>query len=239
MIHIEVCLSTALFGSYDVHGKNVVVIDVLRATTSICAAFGSGVSRVFATDDFKEALDFQKTGWLVAGESDGVQCDGFDFGNSPLHFGKTDLSGKDLVFYTTNGTRAIRMVPQSANNIVIAGMSNLNAVIDFLKKENKPVLLFCAGWKGQPSVEDTFCAGAICDALTHSADFELINDPAVISQKIWKENHHKAKELFMHSEHGRRLARLGFTDDVEFCSLIDTSNVLPVKQDTYFCNHFN
>lgn len=236
MTEIEVCLSTALFSNFDVQGKNVVVIDVLRATSAICSVFKAGASRVYATDNYQEALQFQKNGMLAAGESDGIKCEGFDFGNSPLLFDKTDLSGKEVVFYTTNGTRAIRMISGSAGNIIIGCMNNLNAVIDFLAKDQKPVLLFCAGWKGQPSVEDTLCASAVCDALLMTNRFELKNDSALIAQKLWKENHQNIKELFIESEHGKRLKNLGFDEDVEFCSLINATNVLPVKQDTYFCN---
>lgn len=236
MAEIEVCLSTALFSNFDVQGKNVVVIDVLRATSAICAAFVAGASKVYATDIYSEARHFQKNGMLAAGESDGLKCEGFDFGNSPLLFGKTDLSGKDIVFYTTNGTRAIKMIPASANKIVIACMSNLSSVVNFLKLEKKDTVIFCAGWKGQPSVEDTLCAGAISESLQSSELFTLKNDSAVLSHLFWKQNQNNIKELFIHSEHGQRLRNLDFSDDVEFCSLIDTSNVLPLNEDSYFCN---
>jgi len=236
MAEIQVCLSTALFGNFDVQGKNVVVIDVLRATSAICSVFKAGALKVYATDDYSEALQFRKNGMLAAGESDGIKCEGFDFGNSPLLFGKTDLSGKEVAFYTTNGTRAIKMISTATDNIVIACMSNLSAVINFLNSEKKDIVIFCAGWKGQPSVEDTLCAGALCEALLITDHFELKNDVAVLSQLFWKQNQNNIKDLFIQSEHGQRLKKLGFADDVEFCSLINTTNVLPVKQDTYFCN---
>lgn len=236
MAGIEVCLSTALFSNFDVQGKNVVVIDVLRATSAICAVFKAGASKVYATDDYQEALQFQKNGMLAAGESDGIKCEGFDFGNSPLLFGKTDLSGKEVAFYTTNGTRAIKMIPATANKIIIACMSNLSAVVKFLESEKKDTVILCAGWKGQPSVEDTLCAGAICEALLISDLIKLRNDSAVLSQLFLKQNQGNIKDLFVQSEHGQRLKKLGFSDDVEFCSLIDTSNVIPLNEDSYFCN---
>ena len=107
---LEVCFSPVLLKAVSDREKhNVVVVDILRATTAMCTAFGYGVQTIIPVDTEEKALEMKKKGWLVAGEQDGIKLSFADFGNSPLEFRNILTRGKDIVYCTTNGTRAIQL----------------------------------------------------------------------------------------------------------------------------------
>ncbi|HRP60275.1 MAG TPA: 2-phosphosulfolactate phosphatase, partial [Vicingus sp.] len=173
---VEVCFSPALFPVY-FQDKNcvVVVIDVFRATTAICAAIDSGVEAVIPVATIEEAIDYKQKGFIVGAERSAEVVEGFDFGNSPLFFKDGKHAGKTIVLTTTNGTKAIDMA-KDAYKVVIGSFSNLDVVSEYIEREDKNVILLCAGWKDRFNLEDTLFAGALAEKLAQNLRFTDLAD---------------------------------------------------------------
>jgi 2-phosphosulpholactate phosphatase len=156
---VEVCFSPALFKDVLTTGDFIVVlVDILRATTTICTAVANGVEAIIPVASHEEARQLKSEGFLVATEKDGVQLDFADFGNSALSFTRDAIGGKTLVYCTTNGTRALELA-KSASGIVIGAFINVSAVAEWLAAEQKNVVILCSGWKNKFCLEDTLFAG--------------------------------------------------------------------------------
>jgi 2-phosphosulfolactate phosphatase len=223
---LEVILSPALSHLYDFHNKVVVVIDVLRATTTICAALDNGASSVKPVLNVEQAQELQRQGFLIGGERNGIKIGGFDFGNSPSEYVTALVENKDLVLTTTNGTKCIN-ISSPADSIIIGAFVNLLALIDFLKQQEKDVLLFCAGWKDQVNVEDTLCAGYLCRALLD--DFRSEGDAHHIALSLALSSHVDLHEALKNANHALRFERLG-VDDLPYCVSIDKHPVVPIMK---------
>jgi len=227
MPRIEVCFSPALYPLVTSCDYALAVIDVLRATTAICAAFDRGASGIIPVANFEEAVLLKKQGYLLVAERDGLKPEIADLGNSPLGFNEGKVKDRILVFTTTNGTQAIDAAKNSVS-LVIASFSNISRVVKYFKEAKQDVLLLCSGWKNQFSLEDTLCAGAIAQCLSQHGRFTIESDSALAAVNLWnmaKDN--LAQEVFA-SDHGRRLLALGLEDDIRFCLNMDTSPSLPV-----------
>src|SRR5690606_2592908 len=148
----------------------VVVIDVLRATSAMCAALDNGIKAVIPVLTVEEALEYKQKGYLVGAERKGQIVDGFDFGNSPFSYINPDFVGKEVVLSTTNGTRSIA-VAKDAETVVIGSFLNVDALSKWLLEHNESVLCLGSGWQGKFSLEDAICAGAISDFLLASGQY--------------------------------------------------------------------
>ena len=138
---VEVVFSPALFPVYfDNNDCTVVVIDVFRATSAICAAFESGVDSLIPVATLEEAIEYKQKGFKVGAERNAEIVEGFDFGNSPLTFKDGKFKNESLVLTTTNGTRAVEMA-KSASKVVIGSFTNFSVLCDYREKEDKDVLL--------------------------------------------------------------------------------------------------
>ena len=197
--NIEVCLSPLLFPLLDHRGKNVVVIDVLRATSTICNALENGAEAVIPVETLEECLAMEGENLLKAAERNGQKPEGFLHGNSPLEYSKELVAGKTIVLTTTNGTRCIKM-SLGADKIVAGSFLNLDAIVDFIRQDKKDTILFCAGWKDQFNLEDTLFAGAVIDLM----------------------------EVVKFSSHYQRLSKHGVTKDIEFCMSLNQTKILPI-----------
>jgi 2-phosphosulfolactate phosphatase len=228
MNSIEVCLSPALY-KYKTTIDNyiVVIVDVLRATTAFCAAFDSGVKVVVPVSGLEELLEYKHKGYLTAAERDGKKVECADFGNSPSVFLQNDLKGKELAYSTTNGTQAVE-VAKSSVNIVVAAFANLNAVSEWLFKQQKNVVILCSGWKNTFSLEDTLCAGAIVEKLELSGKFSHICDASGASLLLWMSSKNNLQNTVKNANHYQRLIKLGQQVDLQHCFRLNTSAVIPV-----------
>lgn len=214
-----------------------VVIDVLRATTTIATALNAGAEAVQAFSDL-EALMQASEAWspqkrLRAGERGGAKVEGCDMGNSPLDCTPEVVRDKRLFISTTNGTRALQRVEKSS--AVIAGtIINRKAAVRYLQeKQPETVWIVGSGWEGGYSLEDTVCAGAIAQSLvSQSMEKEMIGNDEVIAAialyNRWQDN---LLELFHLSSHGQRLLRLGCDEDLKYCARIDSLDVLPIQKE--------
>ena len=204
---VEVVPSPALFPVYfDNSNCTVVVIDVFRATSAICAAFESGIDSLIPVATLEEAIAYKEKGFLVGAERNAEVVEGFDFGNSPLGFQGGQFKDKTLVLTTTNGTKAVEMA-KPAKKVVIGAFTNLTAVCDYIEKEDKDVLLLCAGWKDRFNLEDTLFAGAVASKISQNLRFTNLSDSTIAAIHMYKSAEGDLYNFLGESSHRKRLSR--------------------------------
>ena len=143
---VEFCFSPGLFKDILTSGDfTVVLVDVLRATTTICTAVANGVEAIIPVATHEEARQLKAKGFLVASEKDGVRLDWADFGNSAFSFTRKAIGGKTLVYCTTNGTRALA-IAKGASSIAIGAFINISAVTEWPVAQQKDVVVLFSGW---------------------------------------------------------------------------------------------
>jgi 2-phosphosulfolactate phosphatase len=227
---LEVCLTPAIYPKHADDNNIVVIVDVLRATSSICAAIHNGVKNLIPVATVDEARAMKQQGYLVASERDGYVLDFADFGNSPFNFVPEIVSGKDIVYSTTNGTRCIHLASHS-KAVVIGAFLNITVLSDWLIQQNAPVLIFCASWKDRFSLEDTVCAGALAERLLNSGKFETICDAVTASIDLWNMAKPDLTGYIQKAAQKTRLASKGLDDCIEYCLTNDLCPVIPAFQD--------
>ncbi len=227
---VEVCFSPESFDLYKQEYKVVVAIDVLRATTAICAAFEHGAEKLIPVSTIEEAEEYRNKGYMVGAERQGKIVEGFDFGNSPYSYMNDSIKGKTLVLSTTNGTKAINLAAKT-HKVIVGSLINLDAVIEYLKEIKEDTLLLASGWQGKFNLEDSICAGAITEALLESGDFISDEDSTIAAMFLYK----KAKDNYFGflkaSSHRRRLRNLNLNEDIKYCLTPNQTNVIPVYRD--------
>lgn len=229
---LETCLSPSLINQHDLAGKTAVVIDVFRATTTIVTALESGIAEVKPVEHLHEAYALAERGYLPAAERDGNVADGFFYGNSPLQYRQDlNLRGKKLALTTTNGTRCV-VLSQPAEEIVAGALRNRSAVARYLLALNRDAVLFCAGWKNRPNLEDTLVAGALAEAL--AAHFANGDDATWSALALWEAARNDLRHWARRTSHYKRLVDKGMREDVLHCLELDNSAVVPVLRDGAF-----
>lgn len=212
-----------------------VVVDVLRASTTICAALGAGAKEVIPADSSAGAIQLasllSKDTILLCGEREGRLIEGFDLGNSPLQYTSSKVKGKTLIFTSTNGSPAIIKTRQAAKTY-ICGFVNLDVVVNTLKDVKAPIEILCAGKLAQFAIEDAVCAGLMLKELQRrtSDDFEL-NDGANAALILADHHRNAIAEIVAYSHHGRYLAEIGMESDLPFCADLNRLPLLPVYHD--------
>lgn len=225
---IEVCLTPALLDLYNIEESIVVVIDVLRATSSMVYGIDNGAAAIIPVAQVEDCLNYSGQGFLLAAERNGEVVEGYDFGNSPFSYTREKVAGKTVVLTTTNGTKALHMARASAHQVVIGSFLNLSTICNWLKGENRDVLLLCAGWKDQFNLEDTLFAGAVVSQLRGS--FSHFDDSSVAAEDLWNLAKGDLNAYMSKSSHSHRLKALKIEEDVKFCLQLDTCQVIPVLQ---------
>jgi 2-phosphosulfolactate phosphatase len=226
---LEVCLSPGIYDKHADDANLVVIVDILRATSSICAAIHNGVKSIIPVATVEEARQMKNQGYLVASERDGYVLDFADFGNSPFNFTPEIVSGKEIVYSTTNGTRCIHLASHS-KAVVIGSFLNISSLAEWLIQQNAPVLIFCASWKDRFSLEDTVFAGALAEKLLASGKFESICDAVTASVDLWDLAKPDLFGYIQKAAQKGRLASKGLDDCIEFCLTADQTKVIPVFQ---------
>ncbi len=228
---LDVCFSPDLLPCYDLLGKVVVVVDILRATSTIVTALGEGVTHVFPVASLEECAAYgQQQGCLTAAERDGLPAPGFDLGNSPFGFltAGRPFAGRALSISTTNGTAALRR-SLAAEAVVCGAFLNLEAVAGFLRQQHRDALVVCAGWKGQFCLEDTVFAGALATRL--ASEFDVASSDATLAAlHLWQQAEADLPAYLLQSAHVRRLNSLEASHDFNFCLRLDAYDVLPIWQ---------
>lgn len=213
---------------YSVEDKSVVVVDILRATSSMVTAFAHGIDSIYPVAKLEDCRTMKTKGYLIAGERDGEKVPDFDLGNSPFEYMAENLKGKQIAFTTTNGTQAIAK-SIGAKEILIGAFLNLSAVADHLIKSNNNILIVCAGWKGKVNLEDTVFAGALVDKLKNN--FTLACDAPLAAQHLYNAAKADIVKFLSESSHVKRLNKLNIHDDMRFCLTVDTYRIVPTLQE--------
>jgi 2-phosphosulfolactate phosphatase len=229
MKKLEVCLTPALLPLFKVEDSIVVIIDIFRATSSICYGIDNGAEAIIPVAEVEECAAYREKGldYLLAAERDGKVVDGFDFGNSPFSYAKEKVAGKTVVLTTTNGTHALHMSIK-AKQIVIGSFLNLTAISNWLKQQNDNILLVCAGWKNNFNLEDTLFAGAVAEKLK-GLDYKW-DDAAIAANDMYQLAKDDLNAYLKKSSHGERMKKLGILEDIDFCLNVDITTAIPVLQ---------
>lgn len=232
---VEVCFSPALFEYYKDTEAIVVVVDVLRATSAICTAFENGVDKIIPVGTIPEAKEYKNKGYTVAAERDGLVKDFADFGNSPYNFTKDNVSGKTIVYSTTNGTNSI-MISKDASAVVVGSYLNVSALTRWLVEQNKPILILCAAWKNKFSLEDSVFAGCLAEKVLEHKSFYTICDSAKGAMDLWEMAKPDLYGYIQKAAQKERLRKNGLDDVIEYCHTLDQTNVIPVLRENYLVN---
>ena len=242
---VKVHLLPKLFEPEEVRGGIAVVLDILRASTTIVHALASGAKAVLPVGEVDAARSLASGSAagsvLLGGEREGVLIDGFDLDNNPLAYTAEVVANKSVIFTTSNGTRAL-LHAQEADRILIGSFVNLQAVVNLLAADTRPIHLICAGTMGRVSLEDVLCAGGICHRLQVWADefgvgddFDCDDDQTQLAlDHYWfraaapVDNDSEAiDEALQMSRGGRNCLRLGFAEQVTRAATYDLFDFVP------------
>ncbi|WHH57060.1 2-phosphosulfolactate phosphatase [Petroclostridium sp. X23] len=218
-----------------VQGRLTIVIDVLRATSTIVTALLNGCKGVAPVYDIEKAWEkANQLGTelcLMGGERNAVMIEGFQHGNSPLEYTRERVDNKYVILTTTNGTKAIHH-SKEASHIVAASFLNGQAVAEYAhKKYFGDVAVVCAGTEGKFSLDDFLCAGKLIHTLINNSVDVTLNDLGIAAENLYKNNRGNLHDVLKKSFHYARLYSLGFQKDVEYCMQEDICSIVPVYTD--------
>lgn len=227
------CFSPALLHLYDVSNAIVVIIDVLRATSTIATALYNGAKAVIPVDSVSRCIEISKQiHGITAGERDGKIAEGLEYGNSPFEYPRSFVEGRTLVLTTTNGTKLLHMaLDKGAKEIVTGSFPNLSAICDFLSAQNQHVILGCAAWKDKVNIEDMLFAGAVISKVKDR--FSINCDSSGISETVYEAAKPDLYEFMKekNASHYQRLTNYGLEKDIRYCLTPDQANILPLYRD--------
>jgi len=225
---LNTSLSPALLHLYDVSRSIVVIIDVLRATSTIATVLHNGAKHIIPVDSVAECIRIGKQiEGITAGERDGHVAEGLVHGNSPFEYPSEFIKGKTLVLTTTNGTKLLHMaLEKGAKGIITGSFPNLTSVCDYLIAMKMPVILACAAWKDRVNIEDTLFAGAVISRVKEQ--FSINCDSSQMAETLYEDAKGNLYE-FMKSKnasHYHRLTNFGLEEDIRYCLTPDNADVL-------------
>lgn len=218
---------------YELNNSVVVIIDILRATSTIATALYNGAKAVIPVDSVAECIRIGKQiEGITAGERDGRIAEGLEYGNSPFEYPRSFIENKTLVLTTTNGTRLLQMaLDKNAHTIITGAFANLQSVCDYLAQCQQNVILGCAAWKDKLNLEDLMFAGAV---ISHVKQHFSINcDSSQIAETLYEKG---KKDMFKfmkekNASHYQRLHGFGLDKDIKHCLTAGTAEVLPIYRD--------
>lgn len=230
-MRIDVAFTANERGSPAVSGRTAVVLDVLRATSTIVHALVNGAKRVIPVAAVEEAVakknELGRDTALLCGERGGEMIPGFDLGNSPLEFTRDAVAGRTLVMTTTNGTPAL-LAATGAGACLIAALLNVEAVAQRVVERGDDVLILCAGREGRFALEDAVCAGVLVQRVRAVGRAPLRLDDGARAAITLAGRGTSLETTLRRSAAGRGLRRIGRGDDIAFCAQLDLHNVVPV-----------
>ena len=212
-----------------VEGATAVVVDVVRATTTIVEALANGAEAVYPVETPEDAVrlanSLGRDRALVCGERKGLKVDGFDLGNSPREYGEAAVAGRDLVFTTTNGTRAFLAVAE-AGRVVSASFPNLSAAARAVA-DSARVIVLCAGRSDRFSMDDALCAGYLVRRIVGlSRDSVEYNDAARAAAGM-ADTHSIDAAFLERTAAGHALVEVGLSQDLPICADVDRHALTP------------
>lgn len=211
-------------------GKTTVVIDVLRASSTIITALSNGAKEVVPVGTIEFAVKVSGGIFggqtLLGGERNTKKIEGFALGNSPSEYTKEIVSGKSIVFYSTNGSRAIVKAKYSTN-LFVCSFNNLKTLAKHLRKLNEDVIILCAGNNNLFSLEDTVCAGMLVSELIAGNKTIELTDASTGALTLFKSFGKNIFKLLSETDHGQLLINNSFEEDLKACAELDSTDVIP------------
>jgi 2-phosphosulfolactate phosphatase len=244
-VRIDVAFVPGSINPPDLAGRTVVVMDVLRATTTITVALSHGARAVLPAASTEEALrmaqNLERDQVVLAGERKAMRIPGFALGNSPAEFGPDAVAGKTIVMTTSNGTQAL-IAAQGAREVVVGAAVNFSVVAERARAaldEHGDLVILCAGADRHFALEDAFAAGRLTKVLLPDGGLRRVqvNDSAVAALELARHYGERWLRALRASAHGRELVELGFRSDLEVCAAQDTHPVLPLYADRRITAH--
>jgi 2-phosphosulfolactate phosphatase len=226
-MQVEVIPSVNESTADDFINKTVIVIDVLRATSSIVTALEQNSIGVIPVKTVGQAKDLCQENDLLGGERFCKKISGFHLGNSPIELIHTDVQGKRIILTTTNGTRAIDKA-QKAAHVLAGAMLNASACAAAALNLKRDIVIVCAGTMDRFSLEDGVCAGLIIDELAGKEENLDLSDFAKAMRYAYSQVKDRLQETILESDNGRRLRKLGFAEDVFFCTRVNMYTKVPI-----------
>lgn len=231
---LDVFLTPGEVATADLASRTAVVIDVLRATSTITQALDAGAKAIYPVSSIEDAMRLVNTigreQMLLSGERKCVRIEGFDLGNSPLEFTPERVGGKTIVMSTTNGTHVMPLL-SGASRVLVASLLNLSAVVEELARTGANPVLVCAGRERQFALEDAVCAGEIARRLMDARPAEWqMNDGARAALALARA-YPTPESMLAASAAGQSLLSVGFGQDLAFCARIDRNDIVPVLHD--------
>lgn len=236
---LDVFFSSQSFHEEELRKKVVVVIDVLRASSTIITALMNHAKGIIPVEDMGEASRISQSvdsdNLLLCGEKDGVKIEGYDLGNSPFEYSVEKVEKKTLIFNTTNGTKAIKKAIGSSN-LYIGSFLNLSTIVHTLNNENKDIVLICAGWRGRMAIEDLLFAGNVIYNLGQGSIPQEARDGAKVAFGLYEKFRENIPGVIHSSNHAVRLKNITNEKDIDYCAQSDICDVLPVLNDGIITN---
>ena len=228
MKNVEICFSPVLYPYYAENNDHIaVIVDIFRATTTMCAAFNNGVQSIIPVATIEEAQAYKVQGFLTGAERNVKRCDFADFGNSPFDYTREKVEGQEIVFTTTNGTMALKTA-ENAYGLVIGAFSNISAVTDYCINAKKDVIIVCSGWNNRFNLEDSLYAGALVDMLMDKGAYMGKADAVDVALGMWGDAKADIRSYINKSEHISRLIANKLEDSVDYCLTLDTVSLVPI-----------
>lgn len=231
-MRVEVAFTASERSSPATDSRTAVVLDVLRATSTIVEALVNGARRVIPVATVEDAVtrknELGRDHALLCGERGGQRINGFDLGNSPLEFTPEAVADQTLVMSTTNGTPAL-LAAAGAGVCLIAALLNVEAVARRVVERGEDVLIVCAGREGRFAIEDAVCAGVLVQRIRAVGKIPLrLDDAGRAAITLAGRSHGDVATILQRSAAGRALRRIGHGEDIAFCSQVDRHDVVPV-----------
>lgn len=230
-MRLDVYLTPGEIGQADLAHRTAVVIDVLRATSTIVQALSAGAKSIYPVSSIEEALrlanTFGRDEVLLCGERKCLPIEGFDLGNSPREFTRERVKGKTLVMSTTNGTTLLN-VTTGGDRVLIGSLLNLGAIVEELARTGADPVFLCAGRERHFALEDATCAGLMTARLMDARPGDwTLNDGALAAIALAREFGVK-QSVFRMTAAGRMIIDAGLEEDLSFCAQTDLHDALPV-----------
>lgn len=214
--------------------KTVIIIDVLRATSSILAALTNGCKEVIPAVEIEEVINmsknYEKDTFLLCGEQNINAIDGFHLSNSPLEYTADVVAGKTLLMTTTNGTRAIRKAAD-AEEVLLCSLTNVDAVAEYISNRQNDIVFICAGTNGQFSTDDVITAGAVIHRLAEMVEGLELGDLALVAKSLYESADGDLHGLLKNTLHYKKLVKHGLMEDIEYCLTLNAAPVVAIYKD--------
>lgn len=226
-MHVQVISSVNEACSANFHHKTAVVIDVLRATSTIATALSAGAASIVPAETVMDARSLQRPEDIMAGERFCRKIAGFDLGNSPKDFHADAVKGRRIILTTTNGTRAIHKSTK-ADNVIAASLLNAAAAAKYALHLQRDVVMLCAGSHDDFAIEDGLCAGLLIEELLRMREGKIeLDDFGFAMHALFRDRAAAIGDTLLQSQSGKRLIKLGLREDIETCSCVNLLQAVP------------